>query len=172
MGIESIQNDFPQFIYKPARVNMYSPRNRTIHYDVKRITTSNGLMGVLHELGHAVLDHRSYKYDIELLNFEMDAWDFARQMAPRYGLKIDEDHIRRSIATYDQWLSKRATCPDCSNFCLQHGRFEFRCFACGASWKVNIRLDRRVKRTLISRFEPVFAERSGRSIGSSPETIA
>ncbi len=150
-----IIKDFPQIQFNPGKFNMWSPSNDTVFYDTRRIKSNNGLLGLLHELGHALLDHRRYKYDIELINMEMDAWDEARRLAPKYGLKIDEAHIARCISSYDYWLSKRATCPDCANFSLQNGRHQYKCFACGMSWKVNQRLDRRVKRDTIERFETV-----------------
>jgi len=131
---------------------MWSPYSSTITYDRRRINTNNGRAGLLHELGHARLDHRFYKYDMELLKMEMDAWDIARQLAPKYGVKIDESYVTRAISTYDDWISKRATCPDCTNFSLQSDRNQFGCFACGSKWAVNFRKDRRVKRTIISRF--------------------
>jgi hypothetical protein len=47
---------------------------------------------------------------------------------PKYDLYVDEEHIARCIATYDEWLTKRATCPDCQNFSLQKGRDQYGCF--------------------------------------------
>jgi len=89
---------------------------------------------------------------MELLRMEMEAWDIARDLAPKYGVKINEAHIASTISSYDDWLTKRATCPDCNNFSLQRGRDSYGCFACGAKWVVNWRKDRRVKRTITSRF--------------------
>lgn len=132
---------------------MWSPRSQTITYDPKRLRNNNGRIGLLHEIGHASLGHQHHpKYDIELLGMEMDAWDFVRSHAPRFGLIIDEQHIARCIASYDQWLSKRATCPDCNNFSLQKDRHSFGCFVCGSKWDVNVRLDRQVRRTVTSRY--------------------
>lgn len=130
---------------------MWSPYNRTITYAAHRMKTNNGRLGLLHELGHAILGHRSYKFDMELLTMELDAWDIARKLAPKYGVKIDERHIEQSVQTYDQWLSKRATCPECTSFSLQKGRSQFGCFACGTRWQVNERKDRRVMRTITVR---------------------
>ncbi len=155
--MEEIIKQFPQFDYEPARMFVWSPSADTIYYDPKRVKTANGKIALLHELGHAILQHRTYKYDIELLNMEMDAWDIARELAPRFGLKVDEDHAANAISSYDYWLSKRATCPDCNTFTLQSGRNQYKCFACGMQWRVNQRLDRRVKRDTIERFETVFA---------------
>lgn len=145
--------DFPQFRFKAGQFNMWSPNIQTVFYNSKRLGTNNGKVGLLHEIGHGLLQHRIYKYDMELLKMEMEAWDVVRQLAPGYDIKVDEVHIARCIASYDNWLSKRATCPDCRNFSLQKDRCNFGCFACGSKWKVNERKDRRVTRVVTSRFE-------------------
>lgn len=152
--MEFLKN-FPDQIFIPGRYFMWSPNTRTITYDARRLKTNNGRLALLHEIGHARLNHRIYKYDMELLSMEMEAWDVARQLAPLYGVHINEDHVADAISTYDEWLTKRATCPDCYNFSLQSGRDSYSCFACGAKWTVNWRKDRRVKRTIISRFVPL-----------------
>lgn len=143
---------------------MWSPHSRSITYDSRRVKTPNGKIALLHEIGHAVLGHKIYKYDMELIKMEMDAWDFVRENAERYSLHIDEEHIARCIETYDEWLSKRATCPDCNNFSLQKDRNQYSCFACGSKWTVNWRKDRRVKRTVTSRWDhvPGFRQRLNR----------
>jgi hypothetical protein len=147
-----ITKHFPDLTFVSGRFFMWSPISRTVTYDPKRIKTNNGRLALIHEIGHARLEHRTYKYDFELIKMEMDAWDFARAWAPKFGLKIDEDHIARAIDSYDYWLTKRATCPDCTNFSLQKDRNAFGCFACGAKWKVNWRKDRRVTRWVTERW--------------------
>lgn len=145
---------FPEYAFIPGSFFMWSPRQHSITYDPKRLKTNNGKIGLLHEIGHAYLGHQSYpKFDMALLTMEMDAWDFVRSRAVEFGLRIDEGHISRCIATYDYWLSKRATCPDCQSFSLQRDRSHFACFSCGASWQVNDNKMRRVKRTVVSRWE-------------------
>lgn len=162
-GMVSLEllDHFKDLTFVAGQYFMWSPYHRTITYDSRRIKTNNGKLALLHEIAHARLGHRIYKYDMELINMEMDAWDVTRQMAPQFGLAIDEDHIARCIDTYDNWLTKRATCPDCNNFSLQKARDTYGCFSCGAKWRVNWRKDRRVKRTVISRF----------SRGSSPQAV-
>ncbi len=149
--------DFPQFKFQPGRFNMWSPHTHTIYFDTRRIKSDSGKAGLLHEIGHGLLGHRLYKYDMELLKMEMEAWDVVRQLGPKYGITIDEKHIARCISTYDNWLSKRATCPDCNNFSLQKDRCTFGCFACGSKWKVNERKDRRVTRKILDRWEPLHS---------------
>lgn len=148
-------NSFPDLEFVPGRFFMWSPISRTVTYDPRRMKNNNGRLALLHEIGHAELNHRTYKYDFELIKMEMDAWDFVRQTATSFHIKIDEDHIARCIETYDHWLTKRATCPDCQNFCLQKDRNNFGCFLCGSKWKVNWRKDRRVTRKITSRWKPL-----------------
>ncbi len=143
---------FSDINFVPGRYFMWSPATETVTYDTRRIKTDNGKIALLHEIGHARLNHRTYKYDMELLHMEMEAWDVVRQLAPGFGLKIDEEHIAQCIETYDEWLSKRATCPDCANFSLQKDRDIYRCFACGSKWSVNWRKDRRVTRRVVERW--------------------
>ena len=128
---------------------MWSPATKTITFDPSRLESETGKIALLHELGHARLGHRLYKYDMELLQMEMDAWDVVRELAPQYGLIVDEAHIANCISSYDAWLSKRAACPHCDNFSLQAGRDQYSCFLCGTKWLVNWRKDRRVHRKII-----------------------
>lgn len=151
--MDAIITDFPQFTFVAGKGFMWSPHTKSIIYDARRKDFNNGKIALLHEIGHALLGHRLYKYDMELMRMEMDAWDMARTLAQRYGVPIDEEHIAHTIATYDAWLTKRATCPDCQNFSLQKGRDEYGCFACGSVWQVNWRKDRRVTRHVTERYE-------------------
>ncbi len=147
--MDLLQN-FPELNFVPERFFSWSPQEKTIYFDPRRLRGNTGKIALLHEIGHAKLGHTLYKYDMQLLNMELDAWDYVRQEAAQFGLTIDEKHIADCINSYDSWLSKRATCPQCSNFSLQAGRDTYRCFVCDSRWGVNWRKDRRVKRTLIS----------------------
>ena len=131
---------------------MWSPKNKVIIYDRERINSNEGRLALLHEIGHASLNHKLYQYDLELLQMEMDAWSVAKELALSLQVPISKDHIRRAVATYDEWLTRRATCPDCESFGAQRGRDSYSCFTCGCKWSVNWRKDRRVKRTITSRY--------------------
>ena len=151
--MEGIIADFPQFEFISGKFFMWSPHASVVVYDKRRCKQNDGKIALIHEIGHALLGHKLYRYDMELIKMEMDAWDQVRRLAPKYGLSIDEEHIARCIATYDEWLTKRATCPDCQNFSLQKGRDVYGCFACGSVWEVNWRKDRRVTRRVVERYE-------------------
>jgi hypothetical protein len=155
--VDSIVADFPQFRFVPGKFFMWSPHTKSVVYDTRR-ESNDGKIALLHEIGHATLNHRLYRYDMQLIEMEMDAWDVVRQLAPKYELYVDEGHIARCIATYDAWLTKRATCPDCQNFSLQKGRDQYGCFACGSVWEVNWRKDRRVTRKVTERYEHPMAD--------------
>ncbi len=136
---------------------MWSPNTTSITYDVDRNGSNDGRLALVHEIGHALLEHRIYQFDAELVKMEMDAWEMTRKLAASYGIAVDENYIAECIDSYDHWMTKRATCPDCTNFSLQRARDEYSCFGCGAVWQVNWRKDRRVTRRITHRYEhPVF----------------
>ena len=138
---------YPEVKFVAGGYFMYSPAEDLVVYDLDRLTQNDGKLALLHEIGHAKLGHKMYKYDIELLSIEVAAWDYVRENAQNHAIQLDEDHISACIASYDHWLVKRATCPECQNFSLQRGRDFYGCFLCGTQWTVNWRKDRRVKRT-------------------------
>lgn len=92
---------------------------------------------LLHETGHALLAHKSYKTDIELLKMEIAAWEKAHELGIQFAIKIDENHVQDCLDTYRDWLHARALCPSCGTRCLQHSSgHEYRCHNCHTSWKV------------------------------------
>jgi hypothetical protein len=147
-----IVDQFPGYAFTAGDGFMWSPRQRVITYDPERLCTNAGRLALLHEIGHARLRHRLYRYDLELLQMEIEAWEVAAALAPGFNVLIDQPHIDRAIASYDHWLTKRATCPDCSSFGIQRGRDQYGCFTCGTVWAVNWRPDRRVRRIVTSRY--------------------
>ena len=92
---------------------------------------------LLHELSHALLGHREYRRDIELIAMETAAWEQAKQEAETYNVRIDEAAIQDHLDTYRDWLHARSTCPNCSANGYQTERLQYECPACTHSWKVN-----------------------------------
>jgi len=97
---------------------------------------NQNVWALLHELGHAILGHADYKYDIELLKLEAAAWEKAQALADHYGLEIDENYMQDCLDTYRDWLHLRATCPGCFARGLQATERLYRCFNCRAEWSV------------------------------------
>jgi hypothetical protein len=130
--LKKIILDHRQFSFVPANIFKWSPNEQTIYYrPAKQISWS-----LLHELGHALLDHKTYATDIELLKIELSAWEKAKQIGLDYGVVIEQDHIEDCLDTYRDWLKHRATCPECQTVTTQNSVNSYLCFNCDATWQV------------------------------------
>lgn len=93
---------------------------------------------LLHELAHAILDHKTYARDIELIELERDAWTHAQAtLAPTYNIAIGTNQIEDALDTYRDWLHARSTCPNCQATGVQTERNAYKCLACLSKWRVN-----------------------------------
>lgn len=92
---------------------------------------------LLHEYGHALLDHHGYKHDIDLVKLERAAWDKAFAIASSYDVTIEDTLVEDALDTYRDWLHDRSLCPHCESTGIQQGRHAYRCLACSATWTVN-----------------------------------
>lgn len=132
--IPQLKTDFPQFRFSSSDEFRWSPKEATIYYDI----SSNDPSTLLHELSHAILDHKDYTKDISLLELERDAWEYARQtLAPRYDIVVLDDTVQDSLDTYRDWLHARSTCPNCSATGVQQQQKAYKCLACRTIWRVN-----------------------------------
>ena len=91
----------------------------------------------LHEIGHAVLDHKTYSRDIELIAHERDAWEKARELANSLMLEIPEDTVQDHLDTYRDWMHARSTCPTCEATGFQSEDSTYSCIECKGRWRVN-----------------------------------
>lgn len=134
--IASLQERFPKLRFRAGKQFYWSPETGEIVYEAGA-KGRKAEWSLLHETGHALAGHKSYKADFELLRLEIDAWERARCVAGQLDLAIDEDHIQNSLDTYRDWLYKRSICPACGNKSLQQGDFvHYRCFNCHTVWRV------------------------------------
>lgn len=133
--ITKLQIDFPQFSFIKADTYSWSPETNTIFYNFN----SENNEALLHEVAHALLDHRTFHRDVELLAIERDAWDYAQSnLAPEYLLReINDSIIQQSLDSYRDWLHTRSTCPTCTASGLQITKNTYKCIACTGTWKVN-----------------------------------
>jgi hypothetical protein len=92
---------------------------------------------LLHETGHALLQHASYPDDISLLAMERDAWTEAEKLADDLGMAIDSDLVEETLDTYRDWLHARSTCPHCQATGVQESEKLYSCLACHHKWTVN-----------------------------------
>lgn len=134
--VERLVADHPQLTLTAGNSFYWSPANRQVTYrrDAEGIAATFSL---LHEVGHALLDHKHYKLDFELLQLEVAAWQQAKVLAPAYDITIDEDHIQDCLDSYRDWLYRRSICPTCSTKALQQdNQPSYRCFNCHTTWRV------------------------------------
>ena len=134
--LDQLQSRFPELQFTAGERFCWSPKTHEILYDADRHDEAAS-WSLLHETGHALLDHQSYLADFELVKIEMAAWQKARQLAIEFDITIDEDHIQDCLDTYRDWLYKRSICPHCSTKALQQNDYaHYRCFNCHTVWKV------------------------------------
>lgn len=132
--ITKLRADFPQFAFAPGEQFHWSPSEQTVYY----AEPSGDAPSLLHELAHAVLGHRQYARDIELIAIERDAWSYAVEtLGPRYNVVIDEDAVEDSLDSYRDWLHARSLCPGCQATGVQTARHQYKCLACSEQWRVN-----------------------------------
>ena len=131
-----LQNDFPNLDFVASNRFYWSPRQNTIHYVEDQDGTA-AHWSLLHELSHASLGHQSFKSDFELLLMEVAAWEKAEQLAKKYDITIDPEHIQDCLDTYRDWLYQRSTCPGCTSCSLQTDHHTYRCHNCSTIWHVS-----------------------------------
>lgn len=132
--IHKLKTTYPDFSFVASEQFSWSPSNKTVFYDRG---APNAPLLLLHELSHALLGHKEYRRDIELIAMETAAWEKVKLHADEYKVRINEDAIQDHLDTYREWLHARSTCPNCSANGYQTAASEYECPACTHAWKVN-----------------------------------
>jgi NADH pyrophosphatase NudC (nudix superfamily) len=134
--LKALQAAYPDVTFTAGDKFVWSPETEEVFYKSEG-KQDRDKWALLHETGHALLFHKSYRSDIELLKMEMEAWGKARELAQIFDIEIDEEHVQDCLDTYRDWLHARAVCPTCTTRCLQHDNgYAFRCHNCHTSWNV------------------------------------
>lgn len=127
---------FPTFSFVAGSSFCWSPERKEICFNSTNFKPSH-IWSLFHETGHALLEHQTYRTDLELVRLEVAAWERARLLAQEFNIEIENDHIQDCLDTYRDWLNKRSICPTCSHKSLQQGeRLSYRCFNCRTVWQV------------------------------------
>lgn len=133
---KALQIEFPHISYLPGKSFSWSPETNEIFYDTNKSAATRA-WSLLHETGHALLEHNCYDADLELIKLEIAAWEKAKEIAHKFGEIIDEEHVQDCLDTYRDWLYQRSVCPRCNNKSLQQENIEhYQCFNCHMVWKV------------------------------------
>lgn len=154
--LKSLQKIHPELRFTEGKSFSWSPETGEVFYKAEGVAERDR-WALLHETGHALLDHKSYLTDVGLLKMEIAAWDKAHELAAQFDIHIDEDHVQDCLDTYRDWLHARALCPTCATRCLQqdsgHG---YRCHNCHTSWKVTTSRFCRPYRSINSAAQPAL----------------
>jgi hypothetical protein len=133
--IKNLTNSYPKIRLEAGDNFYWSPRNKTVFYNQDN-NTEEGTWAILHESGHALLDHVQYYTDIELVMMEVEAWEKAKDLASALKIDIVEDHIQDCLDSYRDWLHKRSLCPDCNLSGIQTETKSYSCIFCKNKWNV------------------------------------
>lgn len=136
-AIDQLSAKYPSLKFVQGNSFYWSPETAEIYYS-KQINHEKSLWSLLHETGHALLKHKNYISDYELLSLELAAWEKAKSLATEINIEISQDHIEDCMDTYRDWLHKRSICPNCGTKSLQQDNHKYyRCFNCHTSWRVS-----------------------------------
>ena len=131
--VSKLQADHPAYTFTASDTFRWSPQEKRIYYD----QSSEDSASLLHELSHATLGHSQYNKDIELIEMERDAWEYAiATLAVDYDVAISDDIAQDALDTYRNWLHARSACPQCAATGVQTKKNEYKCIACGTKWRV------------------------------------
>ena len=140
---DELAKDYQQFTFAKSTRARWSPADQTVFF-------ANSAAELLHELGHALLGHADFAQDIELIQMERDAWETAREISRKYGVKIADDEVETALDAYRDWLHARSLCPRCGQTGVQsRENLEYRCLNCGAKWVANDARSCGLKRKLV-----------------------
>ena len=128
---------YPKVALKQAKQFYWSPKESTIYYNPSQLDADKGRWALLHEAAHAHLGHNRYSTDLELLIYEVKAWQKAKNLGKKMGISIDQEHIESCLDTYRDWLYARSTCPTCELNGLQNENDRYTCLNCLTSWDVS-----------------------------------
>jgi ribosomal protein S27AE len=135
--LKNLRRDYPHLRFSEGTAFCWSPISGEIFYSTSRKTSASAKFSILHELAHALLTHTHYSSDYELLNLEIAAWEYAKEIAKRYDIGIDDEYIQNCLDSYRDWLYKRSICPRCGNKSIQcDDSSYYQCFNCHSRWRV------------------------------------
>lgn len=132
--VHKLKVTHPTIAFVEADQFSWSPSQQTVFYNHHQPQAAQLL---LHELSHALLGHRNYYRDVELVAMESRAWEEARRYAEMYNVRIQSAVIQDHLDTYRDWLHARSLCPACSANGYQIQTSEYECPACFQRWRVN-----------------------------------
>ena len=120
-----VKADFPDIRFVSGKRFSFKPPRTVVVEDFD----SNPLL-LLHEIGHVLCGHWTFKTEVERLKIEVMAWEEARKLAASYGVAVDEELIESELDTYRDWLHQKSRCPSCGLTRFQTPDGVFHCPKC------------------------------------------
>ena len=108
--LEKIRGDYSEVRFVPGSRFSFRPPKTVVFRDN---SDSAAPLLLLHELGHFLTGRFDFKTEIERLKIEVMAWEKAKELAPLYGVFIDEDLIESELDSYRDFLHQKSRCPEC-----------------------------------------------------------
>jgi len=122
--VARLKADYPNLRFCEGKKFAFRPP-RTIFF------AEGSKLELLHELGHARLEHNFYTTDPERLKMERAAWEEARELCIYYNVDYDEDFVEEALDSYRDWLHGRSCCPECGLTRYQTRDGKYHCPSCG-----------------------------------------
>lgn len=135
-SVSKLASNFPDINFVEDSEFYWSAIDQTVYYDSSQILQAEGIYRLLHELGHALCEHKSYGSGVQLLKLETQAWSKAQEIAKRYNIIIDKEQIESCLDSYRDWLHLRSTCPTCQTVAIENTPDQYHCFNCFQKWSV------------------------------------
>lgn len=135
--VEQLKKHYPAISFLPGLSFVWSPIELVVTYDLTDNKSDTFVFSLLHEVGHALLEHNNFTSDLSLVKIERDAWNKAVEIAVDYGVEIPDVHIESCIDTYRDWLHARSLCPNCHQCGVQTSKTSYSCVFCRHHWAVS-----------------------------------
>lgn len=134
---ERVFSDHQQINFAESKVFYWSAKSNTVFFNRALFDSVVGVYKLLHEIGHALLEHATFESAPELLGLEVAAWTKAKELASNYNITINQDYIENCLDSYRDWLHKRSMCPACKTVSTEVAANTYRCFNCSQKWIVS-----------------------------------
>ena len=129
--IERLEADYPKFRLREGKRFSFRPPRTIIFVLGSEGTEQNSMcLQLLHEVGHAMLEHKNFTTDTERLQMERAAWEQARVLCERYSVEYDEEFVEEELDTYRDWLHRKSCCPRCGLTRYQTRDGKYHCPGC------------------------------------------
>ena len=136
--LDYLKQTYPDLHFSYGKRFKYRYPNLIMLENPKNSTTPPAFFALqtLHELGHALCNHKDYTTDVQRLKIEREAWETAKTAylalpkSLQNAFPWNEDYVEDSLDTYRAWLHQKSTCKNCGLTCYQTEDGTYHCPRC------------------------------------------